>query len=56
MIPKIKLLFLSGSLQGQKFMFDSSLPEGADQHRKFMISSQGDIPCEEVGTENAISI
>lgn len=37
-------------------MFDSSLPEGGEQHRKFIISSKGDIPCEEVGSDNAISI
>ena len=37
-------------------MFDSSLPEGGEQHRKFIISSKGDIPCEEVGSNNAISI
>ena len=37
-------------------MFDSSLQEGAEQHRKFIISAQGDIPCEEVGTQNAMSI
>lgn len=56
MIPKIKLLFLGGSLDGQKLMFDSSLPQGADQHRKFLISKDGDMKCDEIPEGNIMSI
>ena len=60
MVPKIKLLFLSGALKGQKYLFDSNVQEGDDEERgarqKFEISAskKADIVVEGMSEDRKI--